>query len=120
MTQQDLRDEIWGGMPFARKRLVGRERVDDLITMSIESSPLDLLQHVGRDSREQDVVVSEWSKSVKRSYCLICGDEATFGPLFWILVSPLLQYIIKRLIEWWFESASHRVIMAGWKRELTK
>ena len=61
-----------------------------------------------------------WAGDVKRSYCLICGDEKTFGPLFWILISPILQHILTRLIEWWFDRPSHRVIMTGWKRELTQ
>ncbi len=120
MTQQDLRDELWDELPFARKHLIGRERVDDLITMSIESCPLDALNVIGQDSPEQDVVAQAWAGDVKRSFCLICGDEKTFGPLFWILISPLLQYILNRLIEWWFDRPSHRVVMTGWKRELTK
>lgn len=117
LTQNELRDEIWHSIPPLRRLIIGRERVDDIVTMSIENAPLEQIVAAGGD---QSVVLKVWEADVKRSYCLICGDEVTFGPLFWILIGPIVQLVLKKLLEWWFESHSHRVMLVGWKRELTK
>lgn len=120
MTQRELRDQLWSELPVVRRNLIGREKVDDMITIAIEQCPLEFFQHVSQGSNEQDVALAAWGQSVKRGYGLLYGEEAQFGPLFWILVSPLIQYLLKRLLEWWFESRANRVKMAGWRRELTK
>ena len=117
MTQHELRDEIWESIPAVRRLIVGRERIDDIVTMAIENAPLEQIMASGND---QSVVLAFWEADVKRCYCLICGDEVTFGPLFWILIGPIVQICLKKLLEWWFESHSHRVMLAGWKKELTK
>ena len=117
MTQQELRDQLWRELPVLRRNILGRERVDDLITIAIEQFPEEYARH-GQSS--QDVVAMAWSQDVKRGYYLLYGEDVTFGPLFWILISPVIQYLLKRLLEWWFESSANRVKMAGWRRELTK
>jgi hypothetical protein len=116
VNQQELRDQLWRELPVLRRNIIGREKVDDIITIAIEQCPLEFFQHISQGSNEQDVALAAWGQSVKRGY----GEEAQFGPLFWILVSPLIQYLLKRLLEWWFESRANRVKMAGWRRELTK
>jgi hypothetical protein len=119
MTQQELRDQLWSELPVLRRNLVGREKVDDVITIAIEQCPLEFFQHISQGSNEQGVVLAAWGQSVNRGYRLLYGEEAQFGPLFWILISPLIQYLLKRLLEWWFESRVNRVKMAGWQKELT-
>jgi hypothetical protein len=120
MTQQELRNEIWDSLPPVRRRVVGRERVDDLITMSIENYPIHLCQHIQSESPEGEVVLAVWSQSVKRGYCLIYGEDKTFGPLFWILIGPIVQIILKKLLDYWFSSGAGRVLLSGWKRDLTR
>ena len=120
MTQQELRDQLWRELPVLRRNIVGRERVDDMITIAIEQSPLESLLHASQGSNEQNVALEAWGQSVRLGYGLLYGEESQFGPLFWILVSPLIQYLIQRLMEWWFESHANRVKMAGWRKELTK
>lgn len=116
VTQHELREEIWMSVPPLRRLIIGRERVDDIITMAIENAPLEQIVAAGED---QSVVLKVWEADVKRCYCLVCGDEVTFGPLFWILIGPIVQLALKKLLEWWFASSANRVMLAGWKRELT-
>ena len=106
-SQEDLRESLWKSVPPARRLLVGRERIDDIITMAIENAPIEHINLVGSPGPEQDVVLKAWENDVKRCYCLVCGDEVTFGPLFWILIGPIVQIMLKKIIEWWFESHSH-------------
>lgn len=115
MTKQDLQDRIWGDLPFVRKHLIGRERYDDLFAISIEQCPVEFCQHVSGGSVEADVVIAAWEQSVRRGYCLVYGDEAQFGPLFWILIGPIVQLMLKKLLEWWFESSRNRALMAKWR-----
>jgi hypothetical protein len=119
-TQEELREELWQAVPPLRRMIVGRERIDDIITMAIENAPLEYIHLVGQPGEEQNVVLKTWEADVKRCYCLVCGDEVTFGPLFWILIGPIVQLILKKLLEWWFDSHSHRLLMAGWKKEMTQ
>lgn len=120
MTQRELREQLWEELPLIRRNILGRERVDDLITLAIEQCPVEYIQHTAAGSSERDVVSAAWGQSVKRSYSLLYGEDAKFGPLFWILISPVIQYLIMRLLKWWEESRANQVIMAGWRRELTK
>lgn len=115
MKQQDLRDLIWAELPFVRKHIVGRERYEDLFTIAVEQCPIEFCNHASNGSPESDVIVSAWEQSVKRGYCLVYGDEAQFGPMFWILIGPLVQIMLKKLLEWWFESEKNRKAMAYWR-----
>lgn len=120
MTQQELREQLWQELPVLRRNIIGRERVNDIITIAIEQCPLEFIRHISDGSTEKDVVIAAWKQSVKRGYDLLYGEDVTFGPLFWILLSPVIQYLLKRLLEWWFDSHANRVRMAGWRRGLTK
>jgi hypothetical protein len=120
LNKGELFEAIWDELPFFRRHLLGREKIEDLFLISIEQSPESLFQHVTASPNSQEVVLTAWGQSVKRGYCLLYGEDVTFGPLFWILISPVLQYMLKRILEWWFESRSHRVLFAGWKQEATR
>lgn len=120
MTQEELRERLWEELPLVRRNILGKERVDDLITLAIEQFPVEYIHHAAAGSSERDVVAAAWGQSIKRGYSLLYGEDVKFGPLFWILISPVIQYLIQRLLEWWSESRANQVIMAGWRRELTK
>ena len=120
MTKSELAREIWEELPFVRRQLIGREKFEDLFLISIEQCPESLFYHIIPGGNSQDVVVAAWGQSVRRGYCLLYSDNVTFGPLFWILISPVLQYMLKRIVEWWMESRSHKVLLAGWKKEATR
>jgi hypothetical protein len=111
MTIEDFQEKIWHELPFVRRNLVGRDRVDDLIWVAIENCPVEFMGHVDPHSNEQAVVSKAWEQSTKRGYCLLYGN-----PIIWILLSPILQSLIKRLWDWWFSSPQNRILIAGWKR----
>lgn len=120
MTLQELRDDIWRSLPPVRKRLVGRRCIEELITTAIECSPIQFADCIQIGSPEEEVFLAAWRSDVKKAYCLKQGGDFQFGPLFWIVAGPILQFIITRLLNWWFESSSHRVIMAGISKEAHK
>jgi hypothetical protein len=117
MTPRDVRDQIWRELPLVRRHLVGRSRVDDLIEVAIDQAPVDLLRHVAGNQHGKDVVLAAWGQNSKRGYVLIreSSDEKAFGPLFWILLSPVLQLILSKLLDWYFRSPQNAVLMRAWK-----
>lgn len=119
MTIEELQDHIWDELPFLRKNLVGRDRVDDLVLVAIEQAPVEYIGHADPNSSESDVVAKAWQQSIKRGYSLLYGgEESEMGPVFWLLISPVLQAVVKKLLEWWWNSPRNRVLLAGWKRRL--
>jgi len=121
MTISELQSTVWKQLPVVRRNLVGRDRINDLIAVSIEQSPVELFRHVTSSNHSQEIVLAAWGQSVKRGYCLMreSTDEKQFGPIFWILIGPLLQAILQKLLDWYFRSPKNAVLMRGWKRNLT-
>ena len=114
----ELEQRVWLSMPVLRRQLIGRERSDLITHVAVDRAPLEVLPYVDRGSKEEEVVCKAWQSSVKTKYCMRYGEDAIqFGPLFWIIVSPLIQYAIRAILEWWLESRSHQVVMAGWRKE---
>lgn len=120
MTFDEMRSEIWKELPLVRRNLIGRSRIDDLVAIAVEQAPLDLFRHVEKNQAGQEVVVAAWGQNVKRGYCLVREslDEKSFGPLFWIIIVPVLQVILARLLEWYLKTPRNAVLMRGWKRRL--
>lgn len=104
--QEEIKDHIWRELPLVRRNLVGRDRVNDLIEMAIEQAPLELFRHVAGNKTSQKIVLAAWGANVKRGYCLVreSTDEKQFGPIFWILIGPLLQTMLQKFMDWYFRS----------------
>jgi len=116
--RQDLYDLVWGSLPLLRRSLVGRERMDLILDLCVDRAPLEVLPYVGDRPGEQDIVTQAWRNSVKTMYCREYGEDAIqFGPLFWIVVSPLIHLAIMKIISWFWQSKSNRVLLAGWRKE---
>lgn len=116
--KQDLQDLVWNSLPVLRRNLVGRRRIDRIVDLCIDRAPLEVLPCVGDRPGEQEIVAKAWQNSVKGMYCREYGEDAIqFGPLFWVIVSPLIQYAIMKIIEWFWASRANRVLLAGWRKE---
>jgi len=118
MTIRDMQDRMWAELPLVRRHLLGRSRVNDLVSIAIEQAPTELFRHVSNNASSQEIVLVAWGQNVKRGYCLLRGstDEKSFGPLFWILIGPLLQIMLKKLLDWFFSSPKNAASMNAWKR----
>lgn len=118
MTRDELLEEMWDSLPWLRKRLLGRERVNRLVESCISQTPVELLSHVADRPEEVEVVEAAWRGDSKKRYSTRYGDDVIeFGPIFWIVAAAVIQYIVQRLLEWWFERRECRSLIEAWRAE---
>jgi hypothetical protein len=102
---EELTDFVWNSLPPFRRALAGRARVDKLVKAAVKHFPAAELYGSKPD------IAKQWEKKIRT-------EEVGFGPIFWIVVSALIQAALTKIIEWWFSKSSHRVLISGWSREL--
>lgn len=108
MTKQELCEQVWNELGPIRQRVVGRRKFDRLFDRAIERAPLVHLRCFSSE-RARDVLPRQWVSQVTGT------DNIAFGPLFWILISPVIQFIVARLIDWWFDDPKNMAAMEGWR-----
>lgn len=116
---KSFQESLWKDLPVIRRSLAGRERVNDLIAVAIEQAPVDLLRHVAGNTTSQGIVMAAWGQNVKRGYCLMreSTDEKQFGPIFWIVIGPLLQILLQKIIDWYFRSPGNMALLKRWRND---
>ena len=107
-----LQNEIWNALPLV-KYLLGRKKINALIDSAIESAPFAVLEILRKNPSYEESTRSKWVAMTRELH----AKDATFGPLFWLLVLPLLQVLIRKLIEWWLSDRENRISMATWHGE---
>lgn len=118
MTLAALQDQVWRDLPL-RKRIVGKQVVNDLVQLTVESWPVDYMNHAADDA-ERRIVCIEIERSVKRLYFACSGTDAiTMGILWTFVLQALASLIVQRILEWWLERRANRALLVAWKYELT-
>ena len=107
-----MQNEIWNALPLA-KYLLGRKKINALIGSAIESAPFAVLEILRKNPKHEESTRSKWVDMTRELH----AKDATFGPLFWLLVLPLLQVLIRKLIEWWLSDRENRISMTAWYAE---
>lgn len=118
MTLDDLREEAWKALPPIRKRLVGRETVNELVTIAVHNWEGDYLAACA-DNAQRQVYVSALLQAVKRAHQPVSGHEPQEYGFIWVfLLSAVASALIQWLVKWWLDRNFNRECMAQWKREL--
>jgi len=104
-----LQNEMWNTLPLV-KYLLGRKKINALIDSAIESAPFAVLEILRKNPSYEESTRSKWVSMTRELH----AKDATFGPLFWLLVLPLLQVLIRKLIEWWLSDRENRISMQTW------
>jgi len=104
-----LQIEMWNALPLV-KYLLGRKKINALIDSAIESAPFAVLEIMRKNPGYEESTRSKWVAAARELH----AKDATFGPLFWLLVLPLLQVLIRKLIEWWLSDRENRISMTAW------
>lgn len=118
MTLANLQELVWQRLPV-RKRIAGRQAVNDLVQLAVESWPADLMNHAADDT-ERQIVCLEIERSMKRLYTACSHvDGITMGILWTFLLQALASLVVQKILEWWLERRAHRALLVAWKHELT-
>jgi hypothetical protein len=119
VTLEDLQTWVWRELPL-RKRIAGRKVVDDLVQLTIETWPGDLMNHA-KDDEQREIVAMEVERSVRRLHqACTTIDATTYGVLWTFVLQALVSLVVRLILEWWLEQRSNRALMIVWKSELTR
>ncbi len=120
MTFADLQAECWAALPPIRKRLVGRETVDDLVQAAVENWAGEYLTAC-QDNAQRGVYVHALLGEVKRAHQVVSGKDANEYGFIWVfLLQAVAVAAIEWLVKWWLDRRANRVLMTVWQHELTK
>ncbi len=119
MTLEELQTWVWRELPL-RKRIAGRKVVDDLVQLTIETWPAELMNHAA-DDEQREIVAMEVERSVRRLHqACTTIDATTYGVLWTFVLQALVSLVVRLILEWWLERRSNRALMIVWKSELTR
>jgi hypothetical protein len=120
MTLADLQAECWAALPPIRKRLVGRDTVNDFVALAVENWAGEYLGAC-QDNQQRDVYVHALLNHVKRGHQLATGREpAEYGFIWAFLLQAVAAAVIQWLVTWWLDRRANRALMTVWQHELTK
>jgi len=108
---RSLKEKMWVKCPLV-KHFLGRKKINSLIDSAIAAANLSVLEIARKSPACVDLTCSKWVAATREHH----AKDATFGPLFWLLVLPLLQVLIRRMLEWWIDSRNNRESFAEWKK----
>jgi hypothetical protein len=106
-----LQEKMWGKCPLV-KYLLGRKKINALIDSAIAVAPVAQFEIARKSPACVELTCSKWVIATREHH----AKDATFGPLFWLLVLPLLQVLIRRMLDWWIDSRDNRESFAEWKK----
>lgn len=120
MTFADLQAECWAALPPIRKRLVGRDTVNDLVQLATENWAGEYL-NACQDNAQRDVYVHALLGHVKRGHQLATGkDPVEYGFIWAFLLQAVAAAVIQWLVQWWLDRRANRALLTVWQHELTK
>ena len=117
MPADELCDYVRRRLPV-RARLVGKERLNDLVLMAVTEWPSDWLMQCGRGSVEEEKAIGDTAGRVSRTYEAVRGAEPQYGFLWALVLSAAISAIVQHILEWWLSRPANRVKMAGWQEEM--
>jgi hypothetical protein len=120
MTLADLQEQCWAAMPPIRKRMVGRDTVNDFVTLAVENWAGEYLGAC-QDNDQRQVYVHALLNHIKRGHQLSTGREpAEYGFIWAFLLQAVAAAVIQWLVTWWLDRRANRALMTVWQHELTK
>jgi hypothetical protein len=119
MTLADLQEQCWASLPPLRKRIVGRETVNDFVTLAVENWEGEYL-NACQDNRQRGVYTHALLGHMKRLHQAASPYEAKeYGFLWTFLLQAVAVAVIEYIVKWWLDRRANRVLLAGWKAEMT-
>lgn len=119
MTLHELQSQIWQDLPI-RKRIAGRDTINDLVQLAVESWPVEYMTHATSDT-ERQIVAKEVERSVKRLHHACTNvDGVSYGVVWNLLLQALVTGIVQWMLKWWLDRRANRAILIALQHELTR
>lgn len=115
MKRDELLEETWAEAPLA-KRVIGRKKFESLFDGAVATAPMYQICYGAPENvtAEQFRIMRErWAGRVAER------RECQFGPLTWLIVGAIVNFIIWKILEWATKSRANAVMLAGWSAELS-
>jgi len=101
-----------------RARLVGEEKLRDLVLITIAAWPIDELLAAEGGSDAEAMQLEKTRAEVSRMYAALHGEPKSGSILLAIVLPALLSAVIQVVLKWWLEKRSRRTKMAVWQHLL--
>lgn len=98
-----------------RARLVGKERLNDMVLMAITEWPIQPLMDCVRGSGDEEKILDETALRVGRTYESVRGSEKRYGFFWTFVLSSVVSAVVQLILQWWLSRAANRVKMAAWQ-----
>lgn len=106
MTLDSLNAEVWQGLT-ARKHLAGRRNVNRIVAEAVRTWPISVMDQCDFD--QMQVVGKYHARAVER----VMRREYGMGILLTLVLSVLVQEVVKLLIHWWINRHSEMRSLSG-------
>lgn len=104
-------------MPL-RARVLGEEKLQDIVLITVAAWPIDGLVASQRGSSEERAAIARARDEVARTFAALHGEPRSSSVLLAILLPAILSAVIQVVLRWWLEKRSRRLKMAVWQIEL--
>ena len=114
LTFKDLQDHVWLNLPYVRRHLVGRQKVNDLVDIVMIEWPETSLSCSASDDTAERQSMRTLHQSVNRQITLLYGDTK-YGFATAVIVLIVLWYVLWIVLAWWRLSRKNQHLMSEWR-----
>jgi hypothetical protein len=114
-----FQDYIWSQIPERQRDRVGREMVNDLVSVVVQEWPDEQLSQANPKGSAELEALGELRKTAARHLQLAYGDEkASEMSLVWMfLLQFILPIVLEKTLEWWRKRKENRGRIRIWRRK---
>jgi hypothetical protein len=113
MSLEDLDAYVWASLS-PRKYAAGRAFASRIARRVVRKWPQ--IQMSQATPADHPKIMGEIAHSIDRSE----RQNFQMGILLTLVLTALIQEIVKAVLRWWLKSASNRVALVGWQSEMRK
>lgn len=114
MTGEELKDYVFRRMPI-RTRMLGRERLAEIVDLAVARWPSDGLRACARGSSQEEELLQGVIHGVGQQCSARSGAGQTYGFVWMFLMSAVISAVVQAVLRWWLEREANRQAIALWK-----
>jgi hypothetical protein len=116
MSADTLREYVFRRMPI-RARVLGRERLGEIVDLAVARWPAYELLSCGRGSSQEEEVLQSLMQEVSVRCSATAAKQQTYGFVWMFLMSAVVSAVVQAVLRWWLESSANRAMLRVWQQE---